>query len=156
MQRNREKAEIGAKMGAKSYLIKHQERPEASPRTGILARPSSREPYSPSFSLLKTKEPSRDMKWREAQRRDKMHRLIKGKIARALPQSTVHSVCVYSAKCHTIYLFCNMYIPWEWKTLNSGTTTHKDSTFGSTWQMFSLVNPNHWRYCLSKFINYKL
>ena len=65
MQRNREKAEIGAKKGAKAYLIKHQERPEASPRTGILARPSSREPYSPSFSLPKTKEPSRDMKWRE-------------------------------------------------------------------------------------------
>jgi hypothetical protein len=62
MQRNREKAEIGAKKGAKSYLTKHQERPEASPRTGILARPSSREPNSPSFSLPKTKEPSRDMK----------------------------------------------------------------------------------------------
>jgi hypothetical protein len=62
MQRNREKAEIGAKKGAKSYLTKHQERPEASPRTSILARPSSREPNSPSFSLPKTKEPSRDMK----------------------------------------------------------------------------------------------
>jgi hypothetical protein len=53
-------------------------------------------------------EESERKRRKQAQRRDKMHRLIKGKIARALPQSTVHSVCVYSAKCHTIYLFCNM------------------------------------------------
>ena len=44
MQRNRAKAEIGAKKRAKSYLIEDQERPEANPQPAILARKTSREP----------------------------------------------------------------------------------------------------------------
>uniref|UniRef100_A0A6N2M8L6 Uncharacterized protein n=1 Tax=Salix viminalis TaxID=40686 RepID=A0A6N2M8L6_SALVM len=59
MQKNRAKAEIGAKKRAKSYLIEDQERPEANPQPAILARKTNREPNSPSFSLAETKEPSR-------------------------------------------------------------------------------------------------
>uniref|UniRef100_A0A6N2K8S2 Cytochrome c domain-containing protein n=1 Tax=Salix viminalis TaxID=40686 RepID=A0A6N2K8S2_SALVM len=114
MQRNREKAEIGAKKGAKSYLIEHQKRPKANLRTGILDRPTSRVPNSPSFSLPKTKEPSdqrhemkrvRGRDENSPQPRDKTHGLIKGKIARALSLATVLTVYVYSAEGHTFYLY---------------------------------------------------
>ena len=86
MQRNRVKAKIGAKKRAKSYLMEDQEWPEANPEPAILARKTSREPNSPSFSLAATKEPSRRSQESESGRdekrpesRDKTHGSLRAK-----------------------------------------------------------------------------
>ena len=106
----------------KKKLGQRRGRNHTSSKTKNDPKPTHTPPSSPerpavsqtSFSLAETKEPSRrseeSARGRDEnspQPRHKTHGLIKGKIARALSQSTVLTVYVYSVEGHTFYLYCN-------------------------------------------------